>query len=121
MRDKSLGAFGEDLAARFLESRGYKILERNFKVKWGEMDIIAQDRGTICFVEVKLRTSDHFGLPQEAVEIRKRRKLARVAQGYLKIKFRTDQRKSRFDVVAICRDSEGNYSPELFQNAFECP
>lgn len=121
MRDPGLGAFGENLAARFLESQGYKILERNFKVKWGEIDIIAQDRDTICFVEVKLRTSGHFGLPQEAVEFRKRRKLVRVAQGYLKIKFSTDERQARFDVVAISRDSKGNYFPELFKNAFDCP
>ena len=119
MNTKGLGTQGEELAARFLEKCGYKILERNFKVKWGELDIIAQEQDTICFVEVKMRRSLQFGLPQESVEARKRQKLIRIAQGYLKMKFNTDERKSRFDVVAIHQEKNGEPSVCLFKNAFD--
>jgi putative endonuclease len=68
---KPLGSKGEDLAVRFLEKKGYRILSRNFRTPVGEIDVIAEDRNTLVFIEVKTRTDDSFGHPFEAVTFRK--------------------------------------------------
>lgn len=81
---KSLGSKGEDLAVRFLKRKGYRIIERNYKTPIGEIDIIAQDGGTLVFIEVKTRTSASFGYPFEAVDRKKRQKLKNLALLYLK-------------------------------------
>ena len=64
---QSTGRWGEDLAVNFLKKQGYKILARNFHSRWGEIDIVAQEGATLCFVEVKSRYSDRFGSPEEAI------------------------------------------------------
>lgn len=96
----TLGAWGEDRAAEFLLARGFKILERNYRCALGEVDIIACDRKSLIFVEVKTRSSSAFGLPQESVGVRKQQQLIRVAQWYLKAPG-TLRLNPRFDVVAI--------------------
>ena len=78
------GKAAENAAAEFLKAKGYKILERNYKNKFGEIDIIARQDGVICFVEVKARHSLNLGVPQEAVSTRKQRQICRVAVYYLK-------------------------------------
>ncbi len=112
-----LGSCGEDLAVALLEENGYKILARNFKTKIGEIDIIAKDRDTITFVEVKARNSDRFGLPQEAVSIPKQRQISKAALVYLKDKNLLD-RKARFDVVSILFCNKA-CKTNLIKNAFE--
>ncbi|OGX33961.1 MAG: YraN family protein [Omnitrophica WOR_2 bacterium RIFCSPHIGHO2_02_FULL_52_10] len=112
------GHAGEDYAAAFLAKRGYRILERNFKNILGEIDIVADHKGTLCFIEVKTRTSDGFGSPFEAVTRPKQRKLARVAESYLKYK-RMTGRKARFDVVAVMLGQEGCASIQIVPDAFE--
>ena len=62
----SVGKFGEDLALIYLKRQGYKIIERNFRIRGGEIDIIAQDNNTLVYIEVKTRTSHAFGLPEES-------------------------------------------------------
>ena len=111
------GKLAEDLAAKFLVAQGYKILERNYKNKFGEIDIIAQQEGVICFIEVKARHSADRGLPQEAVSSRKQRQISRVAVNYLKLK-KLLEHAARFDVVALLYV---NSQPEisLITNAFE--
>lgn len=111
---KLLGASGEDAACTYLRSQGYRILEKNFRNALGEVDIIAQDRDTICFVEVKTRKNDGFGSPLEAVTRKKMLKLRQVALGYLKSRQISDA-KARFDVVAIVEDPP---SVQLVRNAF---
>ncbi|MFO7766918.1 MAG: YraN family protein [Pelovirga sp.] len=96
----ALGARGEDVAAAYLRDQGYTLVERNYRCPLGEVDIIAGDRRNLVFVEVKTRRSAAFGLPQEAVGIRKQRQLIRVAQWYLKKAGKTRQH-LRFDVIAI--------------------
>ncbi len=117
MTTKILGERGERLAENYLKARGYKILERNFRIKLGEIDLIARHGDSICFVEVKTRAG--FDVPQEAVSRPKQRRLIRMAQAYLKSKFDTIDIRSRFDVVAV-EEREG-LSPriELIANAFE--
>ena len=119
MLDKrqQFGQKGESLAARHLKKNGYKILEQNYRTKMGEIDIIAKDKETIVFVEVKARRSHHFGNPKWAVTPKKQRKISMVALYYLKA---TNQNnvKARFDVVAI-RSKHDNHEIELVKTAFE--
>ena len=81
-----LGESGEQLAVEFLSSKGYKILERNFKSKLGEIDIVAKDKKTICFIEVKTRSNLEKGLPQESITMRKQHQISKTALSYLKFK-----------------------------------
>jgi putative endonuclease len=112
-----LGKSGEELAVALLEGNGYKILTRNYKTKLGEIDIIARDKDTICFVEVKTRHSDKHGLPQESVQGTKQRQISKTALMYLKENNLLDK-KARFDVVSI-RYCESTYKLELIKDAFE--
>ena len=94
------GKAGEDLAARFLEQNGLKILERNFRFERGEIDLIAEEGEELVFVEVKARRSNAFGAPEDAVTERKQEQVQNVAEGYL-FQHDIDNRPCRFDVVAI--------------------
>jgi putative endonuclease len=96
----SLGKKGEDLAIAQLRVLKYKILERNFKCALGEIDIIAREKDTLVFVEVKTRTTRDFGGPAAAVNERKQRQLSKVALTYLNQKKITEM-PARFDVVAV--------------------
>ncbi|MBM4272331.1 MAG: YraN family protein [Deltaproteobacteria bacterium] len=111
------GKKGEEIAARYLESRGYRIIERNYRSRWGEIDIVAKDGNTVVFVEVKCRRSESFGDPQSAVGTNKQRKVSRMSLAYLKEKglYPCD---ARFDVVAVKMLPAGN-RVELIRNAFE--
>ena len=95
-----LGASGEKLAKLFLIKKGFKILQSNFKNKTGEIDIIAKDKDTLVFVEVKTRKSLKYGYPQEAVNSRKIAQIKKVAEYYCLINKLKDIRK-RIDVVSI--------------------
>ena len=96
----SLGKKGEDLAIAQLRVLKYKILERNYKCALGEIDIIAREKDTLVFVEVKTRTTRDFGGPAAAVNERKQRQLSKVALTYLNQKKITEM-PARFDVVAV--------------------
>lgn len=111
------GAQSESLAARLLKQRGYTILETNYRTPLGEIDIIARQRGTIVFVEVKARRSLGFGGPKWAVTPKKQRKISMVALYYLKTT-RQSRAKARFDVVAI-RSLTEPPQVEIIQNAFD--
>ncbi len=98
----SLGSRAEDLAAAYLVRRHYDVLERNYKTRWGEIDIIAKDGATLVFVEVKARRSEASGSPQEAVTRQKQYKIIRMAQQYMhQCDRKTFEQPVRFDVVAI--------------------
>jgi len=112
------GRTGEEAAVAFLKRDGYKILEQNYRNKLGEIDIVARDSDTLCFIEVKTRQSDGFGSPFESVTPSKQRKLVQVATAYLKAKKKIE-RKARFDVVAVFLDDEQCYKIEIIKNAFE--
>ncbi len=114
---KYLGNSGESKAASFLIDNGYKILAKNYRTKLGEIDIIAIDKDTICFVEVKTRSTDKFGLPQEAILDNKKRRIAKTALLFLKEKKLLDK-KARFDVIAITFQKDLP-KIDLIQNAFE--
>lgn len=111
-----LGQKGEGVAVKYLKKKGYKIIEQNFKTRIGEIDIIAEDRGTLAFIEVKTRESIEFGWPFEAVTKFKRRKIANVAMLFLK-KLK-EVPACRFDVVSIYFGA-GKPEIELIRDAFE--
>jgi len=97
---QALGRIGEDLAAGALVARGYAILERRFTTEHGDIDIIAEDAGTLVFVEVRARATAEFGNAAESVTDAKKRQVARLAREYLALRQITN-RPCRFDVVAI--------------------
>ncbi len=103
---RSLGQRGEEEAARFLEKRGFAILDRNVRSRLGEIDLVARDGATVVFVEVKTRREGEGDAPEAAVTGGKQRRLGRLAQQYLKWKHLGEVR-GRFDVVAVTLDVEG--------------
>ena len=103
LKDKSPGAWGEDLALRYLIQHGYTLLERNYRTRRGEIDLIVRKDDLLVFVEVKLRRQTAFGDPLEAVTYRKRNTIRSVAEHYLYTRnppFDT----LRFDVIGILAD-----------------
>lgn len=102
---KKIGTGGEERAAKFLSRQGYRILERNYRTPFGEIDLIALDRDELVFVEVKTRTNDVFGSPELAVNPRKQGRMIRAALGYIKSK-KLHQVPCRFDVIAISQTTE---------------
>ncbi len=96
----SIGKTGEKEAIRYLKKKGYRILDRNFRTPLGEIDIIAEDKNQLVFVEVKTRTSDTFGEPFESVHKIKQHRLKRLALFYIKQKGKEDM-SVRFDVISI--------------------
>jgi len=102
-----LGPQGERYAAEYLTRQGYEILEKNFRVKPGEIDIIARDGDTVCFVEVKARRGEDFGEGVEAIATLKKRKLCQAALMYL-TRHKLSDAKTRFDVVSIFMKRDGS-------------
>ncbi len=97
---REAGRTGERIAADWLLKNGYEIVEQNYYFQRGEIDIIARDGGTLVFVEVKYRTSDRFGEPEESVTPKKQELLRRTAEGYVAERNITDT-ECRFDVVTV--------------------
>lgn len=104
MNKRKVGAYYETLAAAYLCRQGYKILERNFQCRTGEIDIIAGDGEYLCFIEVKFRSSGGCGLALEAVTPGKQKKITGVAQYYMKRHGYPADTLCRFDVVAVSND-----------------
>lgn len=118
MDRKLMGQVAEEAAVNYLKHQGYQILERNYRSSLGEIDIIAQDRDTLVFIEVRSRQGTRFGLPQETVNLAKQQKVKRMAAQYLKAK-NAWKKVCRFDVVGILFNEEGEVkSLELIRDAF---
>lgn len=114
----ALGRAGEDLAARHLEGRGYRILERGFRTRDGEIDLVATDGGTVVFVEVKTRSGAACGRPAEAVDGRKQHRLLRAARVWLHRHGATET-PCRFDVVEVLSRPGGEVVASHIQDAFQ--
>lgn len=112
-----LGARGESLAWGYLKKQGYEILEKNFRTKLGEIDVIASKRRTLVFIEVKTRRNHNFGLPEEAIDWKKRRKMVRIAELYLQSK-RWENKEARFDILSITWNGKEEPAFNLLENAF---
>lgn len=113
----ALGKAGEDEAVSFLNEQGFKILERNYRCCYGEIDIIAKEKGAIVFIEVKTRKTLTYGMPQTAVDARKQQQISRSAANYTAHKNIKDK-PLRFDVVAVIL-ADNKIKIELIRNAFE--
>ncbi len=113
------GRRGEQVAEEFLRAQGYVILVRNYRVSFGEVDIIAQDRQTLVFVEVRTHTGAAFGDPLASVNVRKQRQIAKAAWHYL-ARNGLLEREARFDVVGIRWENEQARLTHI-KNAFELP
>ncbi|MGI8787055.1 MAG: YraN family protein [Pyrinomonadaceae bacterium] len=123
-KTSAVGHLGEELAARFLIKKGYRLVAANFKVPVGrnrrgasvsgEIDLIALDEKVLCFIEVKTRSSDEFASPLAAVDLRKQRQITRTARIYRKT-FRLDSMRFRYDVVSIVLSENAKPKIELFK------
>jgi putative endonuclease len=100
MERQRLGELGERLACQELERLGYAVLARRYRTRFGEIDIIASDAGTVVFVEVKARLDRNFGDPAEAVTPQKQRRVVAMASDYVS-RHRLHETPCRFDVVAV--------------------
>ena len=115
----SLGRRGEGHALRLLRAKGYRILGRNVRARFGEIDVVAQQGKTLCFIEIKARTGLEFGLPEEAVDGRKQQRLRRLALWYLQSR-RIPDVPVRFDVVSVLLHPDGRLArTRLIPAAFE--
>ena len=114
---QGLGRLGERLAAESLLSRGYRILERNFRCRYGEIDLVAEDEQDLVFVEVKTRRGTAYGLPEEAVTPRKQHKIVEVAGYYIDV-HDCPERSWRVDVVAVQLSVSGKLEEiRIYQHA----
>jgi len=114
---QKFGKQGEELAVKHLKKQGYEIICMNYRTRLGEIDIIAKDKDTIVFVEVKSRSSSAFGSPKQAVNLEKQKKISKNALLYLKETSQMNAR-ARFDVVAVF-SSNDKADVEIIKNAFE--
>jgi putative endonuclease len=117
MDRQTSGKLGEDLACAELSRRGYEILERRYKSRFGEIDIVARHAGTIVFVEVKARADEAFGSGALAVTALKQRKIAQMAVDFL-ARRRLHHQPCRFDVVAVAL-GRGEPRVEVYESAFD--
>jgi putative endonuclease len=115
---KALGFRGEDLAVKYLKKKGFKVIERNYRCQCGEIDLIAREKNTLVFIEIKARSSSDFGLPQEAVGRFKQRKMIEAARTFMAERHVTEDIPARFDVVAI-RLTPSGPDIELIKDAFQ--
>jgi len=114
---QNLGKLGEDLACAELERRGYAVLARRYRTRFGEIDIIARDNGVTVLVEVKARTGDEFGGGAAAVTGWKQRRITQMAVDYLS-RHRLHDRPCRFDVVVVDLTGESPRA-EVYAHAFD--
>jgi len=114
---KEKGQEGERLAARFLKEQGFRILDRNYRNRIGEIDIVAEDRGVLVFVEVRTLEASAGHSPEETIQWKKQRSISRTAEAYIQYK-RLEDRPARFDVVAVTLDgtrSTLRHIPDAFE------
>lgn len=109
---QALGQWGEDTAVDYLINKGYRIIDRNVRTSYGEIDIIAQHGASLVFVEVKTRTTNNYGLPEESITRQKQEHIIASAQAYIQASERFDLN-WRIDVIAIRKLDQGA-TPEIF-------
>lgn len=114
MNKRAVGTEYEKRAADFLIKQGYEIIQKNFRCRFGEIDLVGRSDGYLCFIEVKYRSGTGCGFPSEAVDNRKRKRIVRAALTYLHFNNLPEDTPCRFDIVEILDDE---YS--VMKNAFE--
>ena len=114
---QSTGKFGEDVACKELERRGHTILARRYRTRFGEIDIVSENSGTIVFTEVKARRTNRYGSAAEQIPVWKQRRIAAMALDYLAYSRRLNDH-CRFDVVAIDGAGTANEHVNVIESAF---
>lgn len=114
MNTKLIGDYGENIAAEFLNQKGHKILDRNYRAKSGEIDIISIDGSTLVFVEVKTRKNSDFALAREAVNKKKQQRIKNTARDYISKRY-CNYDEIRFDIVEIYTEEK---IIQHFENSF---
>lgn len=114
----SLGKYGEEIAVAYLKSQKYAVIERNYRCKCGELDIIAREGKTLVFVEVKTRRNVSYGPPQLSVTLFKQRQISKASLVYIS-STKNENVLARFDVIAICLREHEKPSIEHIKNAFD--
>ena len=114
MNNRAVGTSYEEKAANYLRDKGYKIMDKNFRCKIGEIDLIAMDGLYLCFIEVKYRSSTSKGFPSEAINPNKIRRITRTAQFYMLLHKIAQDTPCRFDAVVILEEDIS-----LIKNAFD--
>lgn len=122
MRDKNLkpydlGKAGEEVALKYLKRKKFKIIKKGFRLYKGEIDVIAYDRKTLVFIEVKTRRSRSFGLPEESVTTAKQRQIKKIAQGFMAFN-NLENVECRFDVISLIFNKRNGYFIRHFKDAF---
>ena len=117
--NKDIGALGEGIAESYLRNLGYKILDKNFRCKCGEIDLIASNKGYICFIEVKTRYGINFGMPAESVSFSKQHKIYKTSEVYIMWKNIINSN-FRFDVMEVLLNNGNNdFLVNHIENAFQ--
>ncbi len=121
MKKTELGAWGEEQAAKTLEQAGFRIVGRNFRTRFGEVDLIARKDDILAFVEVKLRKNEDYGSAREFVTVSKQRKIRMAAESYLSSRIWAQELQPRFDVIEVYAPHGTNGRAEIthLENAFE--
>ena len=116
------GEYTESLACQYLEAKGFKLLERNFNCRFGEIDLIMQDNNNLVFVEVRYRNNNNFGSGAESITANKQSKLIKTASAYLQRHAKLNKYPARFDVVSITgpivTNNISNIDFDWIENAF---
>ena len=116
---KSIGDTAEKIAERYLQKQGLKTIERNFRCRSGEIDLIMQDKDTLVFVEVRYRSNANFGGPLSSIDKKKCTRLVATVQTYLQKYPRLQNTHQRLDVIGISGKDKKDYSIEWLKNAIE--
>lgn len=114
MNKRQVGREQEERAAVFLEEQGYRIIQRNYNCRVGEIDLIASHQGYLVFVEVKYRSRNRSGYPEEAVDVKKQRRISRAASWYLMEQGLSMDTPCRFDVAAVTPEEIHIYQDAFF-------
>lgn len=112
-----LGKRGEEIAQNYLQRKGLKIIAKRFRFRRGEIDLIASERDTLVFVEVKARGAGSLGLPEESVNVKKQHQIRKIAEAYLALN-KIEDVACRFDVISLVFDKREAYSITHIENAF---
>lgn len=118
IQNRQKGNLGEDIASQYLQKNGWEIIERNFSTRWGEVDIIASKKEVLSFVEVKTKTSDNFGSPEQMINRNKIYQINRMAELFLEKnkKLSNNFETFRIDVIAIVLEENEVVSLNYYEN-----
>lgn len=112
-----LGKLGERFALNYLKRKRYKIIKKGFRLFKGDIDVIAYDKNTLVFIEVKTRRGNQFGFPEESVNLSKQKQVRKIARGFITLN-KLENRECRFDILALDYNENKGFKVIHFKDAF---